>query len=327
MALSATRIQVQRLSALPGDKLDEHAVIIEMLSRTPPEASPKFLYDALGSEIFEAITEAPEYYPTRAETEILEANAERIMARVRPDEFLELGSGASRKTRLLIEAMEHNGGHRYVPFDVSEQAVRDAADVLCSDYPWLQVHGLVGDFHADIKGVPHEGRRLIAFLGSTIGNLYRPQRASFLSMVRRLLSDQDEFLIGFDLVKATDVLEAAYNDAGGVTKAFTMNALTVLNRRLDANFKPEQFEYRGVWDPAESWIEMRLIAREDVAVRFEKLGLDLVIPSGQHLRTEVSTKFTIEAMTAELAEAGLKPIEWLKDKAGRFCVALARAAQ
>lgn len=295
------------------------------LLEPPRWLPPKYFYDALGSELFEEITRLPEYYPTRAETEILERHAADLMAEVRPDELVELGSGSSRKTRLLLEAM-HGGatGRRYLALDVSEDALVGAAHALLGDYPWLEVVGLVGDFHVDLPRVPRRGQRLMAFLGSTIGNLEPAERAQFFPQVASALQPGDAFLLGVDLVKDAGTLEAAYDDAAGVTAEFNRNVLRVLNRELGADFPLDAFEHVAVYDKENAWIEMRLRASRPVSAEIAALGARVALHEGEEIRTEISAKFTRAGVEAELAVAGLTLDRWLTDSADRFALCLCR---
>jgi len=296
------------------------------LRATPKSLPPKYFYDARGSELFEEITRLPEYYLTRAESEILEAVTDRLVDRLRPGELVELGSGSSRKTRLLLEAMHrHRSGHRYAPLDVSEDALAGAADALSSSYPWLEFEGFVGDFTADLPRVPRHGRRLLAFLGSTIGNLGPADRAALLGGVAGALATGDRFLLGVDLVKDRAVLEAAYDDAAGVTAEFNRNVLRVLNRELRAGIPLEAFEHVAFYDAKRARIEMRLRARRALTVRFPTLELEVGFAAGEELRTEISCKFTRPLVKRELAAAHLHLESWHEDSAHRFACAVARA--
>ncbi|QDU66560.1 L-histidine N(alpha)-methyltransferase [Engelhardtia mirabilis] len=311
---------------LEGPEEQEREALDELragLAGSPKELQPKLLYDGHGSELFERITRQPEYYPTRSEAEILEQHAPAIMERYRPEELFEIGSGSSRKTRALLEAMLEHGGSRYVPFDVSDDAVRAAADVLCRDYAELEVRGVVGDFHTDLHAVPHPGRRVVAFLGSTIGNLMESERRAFLKQVHSLLRPGDALLLGFDLVKDREALEAAYNDAAGVTREFIRNVLVVLNRDYGADFDPERFRYRGTWDAAARRMDIGLVATAAMTVRIEALDLTLDFERGEYLRVEVSGKFSPSDVGAELRAAGLEPVQFLFDRARRFGLAVA----
>jgi dimethylhistidine N-methyltransferase/ergothioneine biosynthesis protein EgtC len=300
------------------------------LTATPKTLPPKWFYDAQGSELFEKITELPEYYPTRAERSILQAVAPEIAALTGATALVELGSGSSEKTRLLLSALRDAGTlRRYVPVDVSESALVAAGDALAAEYPDLAVHAVVADFEqylgvssgdADVtvNGDDGEGPRLVAFLGSTIGNMVPAERAVFLRRARARLRPGDAFLLGTDLVKDPAVLVAAYDDAAGVTAAFNKNVLSVLNAELGADFDLDAFDHVAVWDPEREWIEMRLRATSAQPVRVNGLGLTISFASGEEMRTEVSAKFREAGVRAELAAAGLAMRSWWTDEEGRF---------
>jgi L-histidine N-alpha-methyltransferase len=313
-----------RLSART-DRMDQLAQDVRHgLGATPKWLPPKYFYDARGSELFERITRLPEYYLTRCEREILETITDGLAARLRPGELVELGSGSSRKTRLLLEAMHrHRGGSRYAPLDVSADALEGAAATLTSSYPWLEFEGFVGDFTADLPAVPRRGRRLLAFLGSTIGNLDPDERAALLGGVAAALRPGDRFLLGVDLVKDPAVLRAAYDDAAGVTAEFNRNLLRVLNRDLHAGIPVDAFEHVAVYDFELARIEMRLRALRDLTVSFPTLDLEVGFAAGEELRTEISCKFTRDGIEGELAAAGLRLESWHEDPAHRFACAVA----
>jgi L-histidine N-alpha-methyltransferase len=297
------------------------------LSATPKSLPPKWFYDAQGSALFEKITELPEYYPTRAERSILLEVAPEIAARTRAATLIELGSGSSEKTRLLLSALRSEGTLRgYVPVDVSESALAAAGDALAAGYPGLIVHAVVADFGADL-GIPAspdgDVTRLVAFLGSTIGNMVPAERGVFLRRVREQLSPGDRFLLGTDLVKDPAVLVAAYDDEAGVTAAFNKNVLAVLNAELGADFDPDAFEHVAVWDAEHEWIEMRLRARSAQSVTIRDIGLTVAFEAGEEMRTEVSAKFREAGVRAELAAAGLELRSWWTDPGGQFALSLA----
>ncbi|MFD7995847.1 L-histidine N(alpha)-methyltransferase [Streptomyces mexicanus] len=290
------------------------------LTRTPKTLPPKWFYDAHGSELFEKITELPEYYPTRAEREILLARADEIAAAVPARTLIELGSGSSEKTRHLIDAL--TGLHTYVPVDVSESALRQAGDALAAERPGLQVHALIADFTSGLAVPGTPDPRLLAFLGGTIGNLLPAERARFLTATRALLSPGDALLLGTDLVKDPEVLVRAYDDAAGVTAAFNKNVLAVIDRELGADFDPDAFDHVALWDAEQEWIEMRLRARTAQTVKVRALDLAVEFAAGEELRTEVSAKFRKETVDAELTAAGFEPVRWWTDAAGRFALSL-----
>jgi L-histidine Nalpha-methyltransferase len=323
------------------------------LTATPKSLPPKWFYDAQGSALFEKITELPEYYPTRAERSILRAVAPQVAALTAAACLVELGSGSSDKTRLLLSALRDAGTLRqYVPVDVSESALTLAGDALAAEYPGLAVHAVVADFEqylgmppagggpggsdgegsdgdggvrTDLEaagGPAGDGPRLVAFLGSTIGNMLPAERAVFLRRVRAQLRPGDAFLLGTDLVKDPAVLVAAYDDAAGVTAAFNKNVLAVLNAELGADFDLDAFEHVAVWDAGCEWIEMRLRATSAQAVRVADLGLAVEFAAGEEMRTEVSAKFRGDGVRTELAAAGLAVRSWWTDEAGQFGLSL-----
>jgi L-histidine N-alpha-methyltransferase len=322
-----TSLHVER--RLPADFLADslRADARAGLTATPKSLPPKWFYDAAGSELFEKITALPEYYPTRAEREILQAEASQIAAASQAATLVELGSGSSEKTRLLIDALRAAGTlRRYVPVDVSEQALLAAASALFSDYPGLEVDGVVSDFddYLDLGASGNQdGPRLVAFLGSTIGNLLPAERASFLARVRSGLADGDALLLGTDLVKDPAVLVAAYNDEAGVTAAFNKNVLAVLNHELGADFDLDNFEHVACWDPGQEWIEMRLRTAGPQTVRLPAIDLTVSFGDGEEMRTEISAKFRREGVAADLTAAGLRQEHWWTDRQRRFGLSLA----
>ena len=298
------------------------AEVREGLARDPMELPPKLFYDARGSELFDQITAQPEYYPTRCERSILNRHAPRLVEGA--EELVEIGSGTASKTRALLYAMAGAGGlRRYVPFDVDVSVVEACADELVGLYPGLAVHGVVGDFGRDLERVPHGERRLFAFLGGTIGNLHPPQRAAFLERLRGLMGPEDRLILGIDFVKEPVVIEAAYNDAAGVTAEFNRNMLRVMNDELDADFEPEAFRHIALFNEACSRIEMRLRASSAQHVRIEALDLTLELAAGAELLTEIGTKFTPAALASDLRTAGLALDELLTDDEGMFGLAVA----
>jgi len=306
--------------ALPDDVLDG-------LTKPFKELPPKHLYDARGAELFDRICELPEYYPTRTERAILVEYADAIVRRTAMAELVELGSGTAAKSRVLLDAMERAGTlWRYVPFDVAEQTVRGCAAALADEYQGLRIHGIVGDFERHLGTIPPPaaGRpRVVAFLGGTIGNFPPGARRRFLRALAGLLCPGDYLLLGTDLVKDVDMLEAAYDDAAGVTAEFNRNLLHVLNRELGANFPTELFEHVAFFDPQREWIEMRLRARRACHVTIAALDLEIDFARGEELRTEISAKFTRERVQADYAASGLELAEWFTDENGLFALSLA----
>ena len=296
------------------------------LTASPKSLPPKWFYDAQGSALFDKITELPEYYPTRAEREILHATAAQIAGQTGARTLIELGSGSSDKTRVLLDALRAAGTLRcYVPVDVSEPALVAAGDALSAEYPGLDVRAVVSDFEEHL-GLPADGDapapRLVAFLGSTIGNLVPEQRAAFLARVRSGLRPGDFFLLGTDLVKDTATLVAAYDDASGITAEFNKNVLAVLNAELGADFDRDAFEHVAVWDAGAEWIEMRLRSLTAQTVQVPGIGLTVSFAAGEEIRTEVSAKFRRDGVAAELAAAGFAMQSWWTDAAGQFGLSL-----
>ncbi|NEA99126.1 L-histidine N(alpha)-methyltransferase [Streptomyces sp. SID13726] len=310
---------------LPEDATEAalRADVLKGLTHTPKTLPPKWFYDAHGSELFEKITELPEYYPTRAEREILVAHSGEIAAATGARTLVELGSGSSEKTRYLLDAL--TGLHTYVPVDVSESALTQAGHALLDERPELSVHALIADFTAGLALPGTPGPRLLAFLGGTIGNLLPAERAAFLSSVRALLSPGDALLLGTDLVKDENVLVRAYDDAAGVTAEFNKNVLSVVNRDLGADFDPGAFEHVALWDAENEWIEMRLRSLAEQTVKIPALDLAVDFAAGEELHTEVSAKFRKEGVRAELSAAGLELAHWWTDEEGRFALSLSLA--
>ncbi|MEU7924564.1 L-histidine N(alpha)-methyltransferase [Micromonospora sp. NPDC049801] len=285
---------------------------------------PKWFYDSRGSELFEEITRLPEYYPTRAERAVLAAHAADVAALTGAKTLIELGSGSSEKTRLLLDAFTRRGGlGTFVPLDVSVSALLGSTAQIAADYPGLRVRGIVGDFTRQLDRLPTGGRRLVVFLGGTIGNLLPAERAGFLTAMRAALEVGDWLLLGTDLVKDPSVIVPAYDDAAGVTAEFNRNVLYVINRELGADFDPEAFAHVARWDPEREWIEMRLRATRSMRVRV--LDLSVAFDEGEELRTEVSAKFRPEGVAAELGAAGFAASHFWTDPRGLFGVTLARA--
>jgi L-histidine N-alpha-methyltransferase len=298
------------------------------LTADPKWLPPKWFYDALGSELFERITALPEYYPTRTERELLRRSAGEIAAWAAVDTLVELGSGSSDKTRLLLDALTANGSlQRFVPLDVSESALRSAMTAVARAYPPLVVHGVVGDFtqHLELLPAGQDGRRLVAFLGGTIGNLLPEERASFFTALRTALNPGELLLLGAGLITDPAVMVPAYDDDAGVTADFNRNVLRVLNRELGADFEVAAFDHVAVWDTTHEWIEMRLRARWAMTVRLPGVRMTVHYAAGEEMRTEVSGKFRREGLGAELVDAGFTDQRWWTDPDNRFALVLAVA--
>lgn len=296
------------------------------LTGHPKWLPPRWFYDARGSALFEEITRLPEYYPTRAEREILAAHAVELARLTAPKTLVELGSGAAEKTRLLLDALRAEGSiGAFVPVDVSASALVPAAHALAGDYPGLHVRGMVADFTRHLDRLPATGPRAVAFLGGTIGNLLPRERARFLADLRSVLVPGEWLVLGADLVKDPAVLVPAYDDAAGVTAAFNRNVLHVLNRELGADFDVGAFAHRARWDAEREWIEMRLRAGHPMTVRLPAIGATVSFQDGEELWTETSAKFRRDGLAAELAEAGFQLRRWWTDRRGWFSLSLAEA--
>jgi len=320
------RIDVRLTEGGPVATLEDDAR--RGLSAEFKELPPKYFYDELGSELFEQIMELPEYYPTRAERKILTDQGAAIVEAADPQCLIELGSGSAAKTRALLDAMRARGSlHTYVPVDISEEITRRTAVELIGEYPGLRVHGVICDFERDLERLPAWGqRRMIAFLGGTIGNFAPAKRTEFLSRIGRMLGAADTLLLGTDLVKDPGRLEAAYNDSAGITARFNKNVLTVLNRELGADFDLAAFEHRAFYDAERERIDIRLRSQEDQRVSVPELGLDVSFAEGEEMRTELSCKFTSESLERTYAEAGLRMVEFWTDPEEQFGLSLARPA-
>jgi dimethylhistidine N-methyltransferase/ergothioneine biosynthesis protein EgtC len=311
---------------LPADYFTDslHADVRRGLGGSPRTLPPKWFYDKRGSDLFEQITRLPEYYPTRAEQEILDRRAVEIATLTRAATLVELGSGSSRKTRLLLDALTAGGTlRRYAPLDVSAAALEEAGRAICRDYPQLRVAATVADFEGGLALSDEPGPRLLAFLGSTIGNFDEEQRAAFYRTLALSLTSDDVLLLGADLVKEPEVLVRAYDDAAGVTAEFDKNVLHVLNRELGADFDPEGFDHVAVWNTEHERIEMRLRSRRAQTVKVPDLDLSVDFAEGEDLRTELSCKFRRETLTAELKEGGFTVRQWWTDAGQRFALLLA----
>lgn len=294
------------------------------LRGTPKSLPPKWFYDSVGSELFDQITRLPEYYPTRAEAEILRARSAEVASASGADTLVELGAGTSEKTRRLLDALRDRGSLRgFVPFDVDAGMLSATAAAVQREYPGVEINAVCGDFEEHLTEIPGGGRRLFVFLGSTIGNLTPEPRAEFLSTLATVMRPGDSLLLGTDLVKDTDRLVRAYDDAAGVTAAFNRNVLAVINRQLDADFDAGAYQHVARWNAHEERIEMWLRAGSFQRVRVGALDLTVDFAAGEEMLTEVSCKFRPDGVSAELAGAGLRRTRWWTDSAGDFGLSLA----
>ena len=324
---SSTMLQVD-VYLTPEDRLEAMREDVRVgLTSTPKELPPKWFYDERGSELFEEITRLPEYYLTDRERVILAEHAGDVALLTAANTLVEPGSGSSEKTRLLLDAMVEAGYlKRFVPFDVSEQALREAAAAIADEYPGIEVHGVVGDFEHHLVWLPEGRRRLFAFLGSSIGNLTGEQRAQFLETLHGLLGTGEALLLGADLVKDPARLELAYNDARGITAEFNRNVLKVINRELGGDFDLTRFTHVARWDAENEWMEMLLRSDVDQRVRVADLELEVGFAAGEELRTEISDKFRRAGLEAELANAGFELAHWWEDPDGDFALSLSFSA-
>jgi L-histidine Nalpha-methyltransferase len=297
------------------------------LLREPKQLPPKYFYDEVGSRLFDAICDTPEYYLTRSEHTLLKETADRLVLDPAPTDLIELGSGAARKTRLLLDAVGRaKVGCRYVPFDVSEEMLEWSARALLAEYPWLRVLGVVGDYERDLEPLPNGERRVVAFLGSTIGNFERSAAVDFLTRIGRQLRRGESLVLGTDLVKDPRVLNAAYNDARGLTRDFNKNVLRVINRELNADFDADRFRHVAFFDETTSQIEMHLESTSSQTVTIESLELELRFAEGERILTEISRKFTRESVEQLFQDAGLALRGWFVSRDGYFALSKAHPA-
>ncbi|WP_327149665.1 L-histidine N(alpha)-methyltransferase [Nocardia sp. NBC_01329] len=294
------------------------------LTASPKWLPPKWFYDARGSELFEQITALPEYYPTRTERALLESVASAIARTAKAEVLVELGSGSAAKTRILLNALTSEGPLKtYVPQDVSATALRASAAEVAAEFPGLTVHGVVSDFTDTLGALPRGGRRMIAFLGGTLGNMVPGERAEFLTGIHDVLEPGEQLLLGAGLVVDPDILVPAYDDAAGVTAEFNRNVLRVLNSRLRADFEPGSFRHIAHWDPDNEWIEMRLEATREMSVTVADLGFTARFARGEQIRTEISAKFRLPGLDSELRAAGFVTEHAWTDPDNRFALVLA----
>ncbi|HEX3900281.1 MAG TPA: L-histidine N(alpha)-methyltransferase [Mycobacteriales bacterium] len=304
------------------------ADVREGLRQTPPTLPARWFYDERGSLLFDEITRLPEYYPTRRETEILTARAIEIEAITGATTLVELGSGTSTKTRLILDALTIERPLTFVPIDISAEILTDAAKSIAADYPAVTVHAIVADFDGPLGRLPgEEGHRLVAFLGGTVGNFDTEGRAGLFRRLRNSLASGDHLLIGADLQKRADRLVAAYDDSAGVTAKFNLNLIDVLRRDLDAEgLTPDDFTHVARWNPTEGRIEMWLRAEHDVHARFPGIAFDWQIEAGEEMLTEISVKFDLPVLHREMADQGFDVVKAWTDDDGDFSLTLARAA-
>lgn len=309
------RLQIEHLlspNTLPLQQKLDASDVVTGLSQTPKWLPARYFYDDYGSLLFEQICELPEYYLTRTETAILQENANAISQITGACELVELGSGSSTKTRILLDAYNHlNYPLRYVPIDVSEGILASSARLLLADYPSLQVQALVSTYELALKQLKHIRQldsRTICFIGSSLGNLNRQECQLFFSQITDALNPGEYFLLGVDLHKSKDLLEAAYNDRQGVTAAFNLNMLNHLNQRFDGNFDLSQFEHKSFYNEAQQQIEMHLRSLSAQTVELQTLNLTVELASGETILTEISRKFDVNTLKQDLQAQGLKTL-------------------
>lgn len=297
--------------------------VLDGLTQTPKSLPPKWFYDSVGSDLFDQITRLPEYYPTRTEAQILRARSIEIAAASGADTLVELGSGTSEKTRMLLDALRDGGQlRRFIPFDVDAGVLKAAGSALRKEYHGIEIDAVCGDFEEHLGKIPRVGRRLFAFLGSTIGNLTPGPRAEFLASLSETMQPGDSLLLGTDLVKDAGRLVRAYDDSAGVTARFNRNVLAVVNRELGADFNLDAFEHVAKWNTADERIEMWLRARGAQRVHVRDVDLTIEFADGEEMLTEVSCKFRPDGVAAELADAGLRCTHWWTDNSGDFGLSL-----
>lgn len=303
------------------------AEVKKSLASDPPSLPSKYFYDDRGSRLFEQITRLPEYYQTNTEEHLLLDLADDIAQVARPRELVELGSGSGKKVRLLLDGLQRNGLlGSLVLFDINRSFLRDSAETLSEEYAGLSIDGVVGDFMQDLEKLGAAGKRMIVFLGGTIGNIHPDDVPAFLWDIRQALLDDGTFLLGVDTVKDRSRLESAYNDTCGVTARFNLNILRVVNRKLGADFPVDDFEHVAFWDDENSWIEMRLRAVSDMQVSIPGAGLRLELTEGEEIRTEISCKYTRESFCSLLDDTGFDMSRWYTDPEDLFALTLLRAA-
>ncbi|HXA43140.1 MAG TPA: L-histidine N(alpha)-methyltransferase [Candidatus Solibacter sp.] len=295
------------------------------LTQSPKVLPPRWFYDERGSDLFEKITELPEYYQTRTEYAILQRHADEIVSRTRAASIVELGAGSCTKSRVLIKAAKGKGTlSTFVPFDISESTIRRAASELVEEYTDLSIYCVTGVFDEHLTQIPRFGTQLVVFLGSTIGNFSAEETRAFLAEVRRLMQPGDFFLLGVDLVKAEASLQAAYDDAAGITAEFNLNLLARINRELSADFDLRAFEHVARWNAGMSRVEMYLRSLTEQRVEIPGAGLTVEFRAGELMRTEICTKYTRAGTEELLAGGGMEPVAWYSDPQERFGLALAR---
>ena len=320
----AQKFTVHRLSEPLDRRASLEKDIMTGMTANPKWFPNKYIYDEEGSALFEQISKEPHYHIYHAEREILLRHAKEIMEFVRPQEMVELGSGTSTKTRILIEAMQSIGCYKYVPLDISEKILHHSVQQLTAEYPWLRVDGYIGDFDTDLPRLIKSGCQLMVFLGNTFGNFKsKAERRQFLLKLSATLSSGDSLLLGVDLVKDKEKILACYWDQKGLIRQLLLRTIRIMNEELGANFEEENFTSHRVWNPESSSVEMSLVATHEAKVFFETLNVEISFSAGESIQTGFSTKFTREGITEELAGVGLDVVAWYTDTYERSAVLLA----
>ena len=313
-------------------QLSEQEDIQEVISgwhQTPKTIPPRYFYDAQGSQLFEAICQLPEYYPTRTEASILQQYAPVIIESTKANELVELGSGSATKTRYLLDAYQNytDAPLYYIPVDVSNSILQDSAEKLLADYPQLNIRGKVATYSQALARLANNsfGKRIIIFLGSSIGNFNGEECDRLINQVTSALNPGDYFLLGIDLQKPISILEAAYNDAQGVTAKFNLNMLQHLNQRFAGNFKLDLFKHQAIYNQAEQQIEMYLISQQQQTVNLNSLDLKIELAKDERILTEISRKFNLEKMAKYLSDRHLNLITSYSDPQQWFSLLLCQA--
>ena len=304
---------------------DDGQEVIQGLTKQQKTLPARYFYDAKGSQLFEQICELPEYYPTRTEASILAKYAREIAQKTGHCELVELGSGSSTKTRLLLDAYHnHKYPTHYIPIDISSSILKESTKKLLQDYPSLKIRGQVGTYTQALNNLPSSifPHKMIFFLGSSLGNFTPQQCDRFFTQIAEVLNPGDYFLLGIDRQKPIDILESAYNDSQGVTAAFNLNMLSHLNWRFDGNFNLDLFEHQAIYNSSEHQIEMHLYCQENHAVYLEKLDLTVNFVGGETIRTEISRKFNLQHITNYLGKIGLNLIKSWSDDRSWFSIIL-----
>ena len=318
-SLALTRLAARNLFEEDASNTVAHDVLAGLRAEQKYIPS-KYFYDARGSHLFELICNLPEYYPTRTELRLLGTHARDIVRGFRNGDLVELGSGANWKIRTLLEALgrSRRSDMQYVPVDVCASVLKQSSDELTASYPELKVNGIVADFTRDLQCIKSDRPKLVMFFGSTIGNLDELEASSFLKCVAASLNPGDRFLLGLDMVKPVEIIEAAYNDSRRLTAEFNRNILLVINRELAANFSPDAFDHVAFFNSEEERVEMHLRAKIDIWVEVKAIAVSFVLRRGETIRTEICRKFRRHGAERMIRDAGMEVSRWYSDAKGWF---------